>query len=151
MILNAPTRKNRVCAPMKISPVSLIIFYKRISLKTYLWFQRREKDLWEFPGGKIESQESPFEAIKREVEEEVGFCDFSCDLYKIFDFEEENITKIFYIFFSKVKGDSELDGRGKWIELKDKSPFFLDSEKTFFKTLKIIEEFSEFLESENYQ
>jgi mutator protein MutT len=33
---------------------------------------RRDKDLWNLPGGKVEDGESPWTAVTREVKEEVG-------------------------------------------------------------------------------
>ena len=62
---------------MKLLPVALAVFYKLSEEKLHVWTQRREDDgiyhgLLEFPGGKIEKNESPLSAIVREVQEEVG-------------------------------------------------------------------------------
>lgn len=37
-----------------------------------LLIRRRDVELWEMPGGRVESGESPVEAIRREVAEEIG-------------------------------------------------------------------------------
>jgi 8-oxo-dGTP diphosphatase len=34
--------------------------------------RRRDVDLWEMPGGRVEPDESPWDAVRREVAEEVG-------------------------------------------------------------------------------
>ena len=62
---------------MRLIPVSLAIFYRRSSEILEVWTQKRLDDgiyhgLLEFPGGGIEENESPLEAVVREVEEEVG-------------------------------------------------------------------------------
>jgi 8-oxo-dGTP pyrophosphatase MutT (NUDIX family) len=33
---------------------------------------RTDRDMWNLPGGRVESHESPWAAVAREVEEEVG-------------------------------------------------------------------------------
>lgn len=61
--------------------------------------------LWEFPGGKIEEGESPFDAIKREIEEELSakieplsvFCEYA------FSYPEKDI----YFYFIKARLLSE--------------------------------------------
>ncbi len=39
---------------------------------TFLLCHRRDKDLWNLPGGRVEEGEAPWEAALREVKEEVG-------------------------------------------------------------------------------
>ena len=62
---------------MKLLPVALAVFYKLSEEKLHVWTQTRLDDgiyhgLLEFPGGGIEENESPLEAVVREVHEEVG-------------------------------------------------------------------------------
>ncbi len=74
-----------------ITPISILIpFYKKDG-EFYLWTQVRDsKDeltgMLEFPGGKIESHESPLQAVKREVSEETGVDVEHVDLFGAFSF-----------------------------------------------------------------
>lgn len=63
---------------MKLVPVAVAIFIKKNPDGLFDTFiQQRTagslKGLWEFPGGKIESGESSWDALCREIEEEVFF------------------------------------------------------------------------------
>lgn len=63
---------------MKLVPVAVAIFIKKNPDGLYDTFiQQRTagslKGQWEFPGGKIESGESSWDALCREIEEEVFF------------------------------------------------------------------------------
>ncbi|MCK4708840.1 MAG: Nudix family hydrolase [Gammaproteobacteria bacterium] len=64
-----------VSSPSSIHVVAGIIRHPKNPGK--IFFTRRKKgqhlqDLWEFPGGKLEEGESRFQALQRELEEEVG-------------------------------------------------------------------------------
>ncbi|QGM80480.1 8-oxo-dGTP diphosphatase MutT [Otariodibacter oris] len=73
----------------------------------------------EFPGGKVEADETPEEALKRELEEEVGIVTLSAFPYEHFSFDYPN--KIIEFFFYLVEEwAGEPFGRegqeGFWIE-----------------------------------
>ena len=51
----------------------------------------------EFPGGKVDSGETPEQALKRELEEEIGIVVLNAQLYERFQFEYP--TKIILFSF----------------------------------------------------
>jgi 8-oxo-dGTP diphosphatase len=56
-------------------------------------------NMWDIPGGKIENNESPEEAVRREIEEEMEIDDLG--KIKLFNiFTSENITE--YVFWKKI-------------------------------------------------
>ena len=73
----------------------------------------------EFPGGKVDSGETPEQALKRELEEEIGIVVLNAELYERFQFEYP--TKIISFFFYVVdEWIGEPFGRegqeGFWVE-----------------------------------
>lgn len=70
--------------------------------------------LWEFPGGKLEPDETPEECIIREIKEELDMDIEVLDIYKVvkFKYEEKDILLLCYL--CKV-----IKGEGKTIECND--------------------------------
>lgn len=73
----------------------------------------------EFPGGKVDAGETPEQALKRELEEEIGIVVLNAELYERFQFEYP--TKLISFFFYVVdEWIGEPFGRegqeGFWIE-----------------------------------
>lgn len=68
----------------------------------YLIVQRNYKadfgGFWEFPGGKIESMETPEQALYREVKEEVGIEVLSARLFDNFVYRYPHKTLRFHVF-----------------------------------------------------
>ena len=71
--------------------------------------KKAQGGLWEFPGGKIEPNETREEAIVREIKEELDI-DIKCDKYldeKIFNYPEKDINLI-ALECTKLSGEIRL-------------------------------------------
>lgn len=82
-------------------------------------------DMWEFPGGKIESGETPQEAIKREIKEELNVdIEVGPQVGKSTEFEYDFGIVHLTVFYSKLlTTDFELVAHStmKWVTKKELS------------------------------
>lgn len=112
--------------------VSIAIFIKDISAESFkVWTQVRLEPgslygKWEFPGGKIEAFETPEEACRREVHEEVGILlapEEKLVLFKYQDYSVEQKNICLFVFLSKF--DQLPKENGQWLEISysEKSAF----------------------------
>ncbi|MDQ5938348.1 MAG: 8-oxo-dGTP diphosphatase [Patescibacteria group bacterium] len=108
---------------------------------------RRDYDLWNLPGGKVEDGESPWEAVVREVQEETGLKVEIVHLSGIYSKPDKN--EVVFSFVCKIlAGDITLNDEADKIEyfILDKIPnntspkqverikdYFADKNKIFFK------------------
>lgn len=104
--------------------VSIAIFLKDISDQGFkVWTQiRLEKGalygLKEFPGGKIEAGESPEEACRREVLEEVEItipADSKLVLFKYQDYSVEHANICLYVYLSNF--NQLPPDKGEWLDI----------------------------------
>lgn len=105
---------------MRVIPVALALFHRKTAEGLEVWTQFREDEgpyhgLQEFPGGGIEMNETPLQAVVREVEEEVGIrVDASLGrLMGIYinDFPGKSILLNVFLF----PDHPELLNRGQWL------------------------------------
>jgi 8-oxo-dGTP diphosphatase len=95
---------------------------------------------WEFPGGKIEEGEQPREALRRELEEELGIHATIGDEVKRIQHEYPNGGKVELRFFVVREFKREIENRifrdMQWAEPKNLPAFdFLEADVTLVKDL----------------
>lgn len=93
---------------MKNVLISLVIPVGSTSKeKISLYMQKRETPpyvgLWEFPGGKIESNETPLAAAQREFLEECGVTAGKLVQFKTFNEQKEDRNICFFCYLMKIE------------------------------------------------
>jgi 8-oxo-dGTP diphosphatase len=95
---------------------------------------------WEFPGGKIEEREQPRDALRRELEEELGILATIGDEVKRIQHEYPNGGMVELRFFVVREYAKEIENRIfkdiQWAEPKDLPNFdFLEADLTLVRDL----------------
>lgn len=95
---------------------------------------------WEFPGGKIEEREQPRDALRRELEEELGILATIGDEVKRIQHEYPNGGMVELRFFVVREFQREIENRIfrdiQWAEPKDLPAFdFLEADLTLVRDL----------------
>lgn len=84
--------------------ISAGIFFYCISTKRFLYLLRNDTNYaWGVPGGKIEKNETLFQGLERECEEEIGYFPLDAKLIPIQKFVNNNFT--YHTFFCAVQNE----------------------------------------------
>ena len=138
----------------KFIPVSIVLVLTGVSKEGFsLWMQKREEegslnDFWEFPGVKVESDETPIEAASREFREEVGLECPKIEEFKVIthSYADRNVLlNVFYIHHDAEKLPKSERQKTFFINF-EKGTQLLDG-KMLAANYSIVESFSKYLQS----
>jgi len=82
--------------------------------------EQHQGDRWEFPGGKIDGDETYYEALRRELEEEIGIVVIECDPRSVIEYVyPDKQVRLHFWDVSRFEGVPEgREGQAlKWVAL----------------------------------
>ncbi len=99
---------------------------------SHVYIQRRPPDglfagMWEFPGGKLEEGETPGEAVKREVQEELGVDSTVREKVTSFVHYYTRFEVTLHAFICKTEGTLIDNETHRWVELSDLNDYPMPS------------------------
>ena len=129
-------------------PVSLLVLFRVKGSVIQLFMQNREEDgplngLLEFPGGKIEADETPQEAAIREFSEEVEVITGSCTQFKFYKYDYSDRCVCLFVNIMRVE-DKEFC-KGSWVDLAPEYSSEYWSEKVPDANLEILKDLTYYL------
>jgi len=130
--------------------------YEIIDKKIYVymvnqWRNPIDKWLLEFPAGTLNSNEDPYEAVVRELQEEIGMIPQDIELWSPFFVAPGWCTEKIYCFFttnlksSKLQSDIDEEIYVEKLELSEIHQMIQDKQITDLKTITAFYVFKEFL------
>jgi 8-oxo-dGTP diphosphatase len=128
MLVSISTLKEKLLKKNLV--VSIALFIKDVNSEGFkIWTQERLEEgpllgMLEFPGGKIEAHESPVDACRREVFEEVGVelsLDTKLILFKYQDYSFGTKNICLHVFISNFKNLPADKGQWLTINYREKS------------------------------
>jgi 8-oxo-dGTP diphosphatase len=144
----------------KLVAVSIALFLKDVDQSGFsVWMQVRQdhgelNGKWEFPGGKIESLETPVQAVVREVKEEVD-CDIESlktKLFRLYPYQYGEKTICLFPFL--IEGAMPEKNKGEWFHINFEDKSFPLKEKIPAANIPLINDLCDYLktlvESESY-
>jgi 8-oxo-dGTP diphosphatase len=106
------------------------------------------RDLWEFPGGKVESGESAAGALQRELSEELGISDIEIDHFRQIehDYPELQVLIDFFIVSSWQGTPTGIEGQQlHWVDAEH-----LDTSMLLPADAPVVADLRELLEISKY-
>ncbi|GGI81348.1 8-oxo-dGTP diphosphatase MutT [Legionella impletisoli] len=105
-------------------------------------FNKSHGGMWEFPGGKVEANESPITALKREIKEEVNLEIIDCVHLCEINHRYLNVAvRLFVFYVSSFEGQAhpkENQPGLKWVGLDDLNQYdFPEANEKIIKLMKL--------------
>lgn len=97
--------------------------------------------LWEFPGGKLENNESIFDALKREISEELDIIILQAKPYKVIrhDYSDKKVILDVWLVYEFIGEARGAEGQQiKWLDIKDLKPeYFPVANRSIIQSLQL--------------